>query len=409
MLAADQNMLKHRLFHFAQLLTLAMAATITLSGCAKFDMKRRIPWGDGRDGEPEAPMKVVACWTDTVMQTEGKPAMRGFGGRLSFYGQSETKPVKVDGTLVVYAFDETGGQTEKVQPDRKFVFQPDQFEEHCTEDKRGYSYSFWIPWDVAGGEQREISLIARFTPVKGGIVVSEQTRHLLPGTIPQFTNTTVKQTISGPPIFNSAVQQAGFSEPAQGGPAQAEKKMETTTIQLPRRPTTPQGGQGSASMQMPAAAMQQQSGGAYPPPQAQAAYNEAAQLAPQGAAGAGWVNQAPQQAGSFNVSVSNTPPADSSLAAKYAQRQALQAATQQPATQHGQGIQNPRALATQPPGGHAARFGPQRLRPLGEPIARLNSDRARWQPRQLESQSDPTSSPPPGSQTAAAGTFGAAR
>jgi hypothetical protein len=426
MLAAIEKMNGQNLSRSRCLLTVAIVLATMLSGCAKFDMKRRIPWGDGKDGEPETPMKVVACWTDTVMQTEGKPAMRGFGGRLTFYGQTETEPVKVDGTLVIYAFDETGGQTEKVTPDRKFVFQPDQFEQHCTDGKRGCSYSFWIPWDVAGGEQREISLIARFTPKKGGVVVSEQTRHLLPGTVPQFTNTTVKQTVSGPPKFNSAVQQAGFSEPAQGGPAQAEKKMETTTIHLPRRPTTPRAGQEAASMQMPATAMQQQSTGAYPPPQSQAAFNDAAMMgqstgpqyyppvnpAPQyGAQGipaqgagaaAGWNNQPQQQAGSFNVSVSKTPPADSSLAAKYAERQA---ATQQQT----RGIQNPRPLATQPPGGPAARFGPQRLRPLGEPIARLNSDHARWQPRQLESQSDPTSSPAPGSQTAAAGTFGGAR
>src|SRR5205085_4671771 len=151
-----------------QLVVLA-GALLSTTGCTQFDLKKRIPWGEGADGSAKAPMKVVACWTDTIMQTEGKPSMRGFGGRLSFYTQSEVKPIKVDGTLVIYAFDETDGNTTKVTPDRKFVFDREQLKKHDTKDDRGHSYSFWIPWDLAGGEQREISLIARFTPIDGGI------------------------------------------------------------------------------------------------------------------------------------------------------------------------------------------------------------------------------------------------
>jgi hypothetical protein len=297
------------------------------TGCTQFDLKKRIPWGDGIDGEAKAPMKVVACWTDTVMQTEGKPSMRGFGGRLSFYTQSDIKPIKVDGSLVIYAFDETDGNTTKVNPDRKFVFDHEQLKKHHAKDDRGHSYSFWIPWDVAGGEQREISLIARFTPVEGGVVVSEQTRHLLPGTTPQITGTSVKQIITGPPQYNSAVQQAGFSEPAQGGPAPAERKMETTTIHLPRRlglqqmqPNTgvQQPSQGTLLQPQlsPGASIAQGMVGSPPAGQeAQPMVSPSPQYVAQGvptrsaAAAAGWTSDAPVHAGGFSVSVSSTPPA----------------------------------------------------------------------------------------------------
>src|SRR4029078_9260037 len=110
---------------------------LCLSGCTQFDLKRRIPWAEGADGMPQAPMKVVACWTDTIMQTEGKPSMRGFGGRLSFSKPTEVKPIKLDGTLVIYAFDETDGNTTKVTPDRKFVFDREQLKKHDSKDDRG--------------------------------------------------------------------------------------------------------------------------------------------------------------------------------------------------------------------------------------------------------------------------------
>ena len=52
---------------------------------------------------------------------------------------------------------------------------------HYSKSKLGHSYSVWLPWDETGGPQKEISLIARFTPEKGGVVVGEQTKQMLPG------------------------------------------------------------------------------------------------------------------------------------------------------------------------------------------------------------------------------------
>ncbi|MGC4003611.1 MAG: hypothetical protein QM811_10965 [Pirellulales bacterium] len=151
------------------------------TGCASFDLNKRIPWGtSGEDGKPVPPMRLMAVWADTVMTTPGKPAMRGFGGRICFYDQAN-EAVKVKGTLIVYAFDETGRAQTNVTPDRKFVFMPEDFEKHYSKGRLGHSYSFWLPWDEVGGRQTEISLIVRFQPEKGGEIVGEQTKHLLPG------------------------------------------------------------------------------------------------------------------------------------------------------------------------------------------------------------------------------------
>jgi hypothetical protein len=112
-----------------------------------------------------------------------------------FYDAEDDKPILVDGQLVVYAFDEAGRAPTDNKPTRRYVFPPDQVARHMSENDMGASYSFWLPWDEAGGPKAEISLICRFEPKGGAVVTGEQTRHILPGSIP----TTSPGLVSGPP------------------------------------------------------------------------------------------------------------------------------------------------------------------------------------------------------------------
>jgi len=138
------------------------------------------PWSSDED-EPQTPQRIVGSWTDTVLHTVGKQPQRGFGGRLIFYGDDKEKPILVEGQLVVYAFDETERDPTDNKPTRRYVFPPDQVARRMSKTSLGPSYSFWLPWDDVGGKQTEVSLIARFEPTKGALIMSEQTRHLLPG------------------------------------------------------------------------------------------------------------------------------------------------------------------------------------------------------------------------------------
>ncbi len=143
------------------------------------------PWPLGKQEKPGQPGKILAIWTDTVLTQPNRRPIRGFGGRLMFYdGKAET-PILVEGTLVVYTFDETGRKPSDVRPDRKYVITREQLPAHYSKSKIGHSYSVWIPWDEAGGVQKEITLIVRFEPKAGAAVVGDPCRELLPGVIPQ--------------------------------------------------------------------------------------------------------------------------------------------------------------------------------------------------------------------------------
>ena len=85
-------------------LLLLLLATVLVSGCTPLDLHMRFPWQDD-EAEMKRPRKIVAFWSDTVMHQQGKPGVRGFGGRVFFYGEDEGKSLEVDGALIVYAFD----------------------------------------------------------------------------------------------------------------------------------------------------------------------------------------------------------------------------------------------------------------------------------------------------------------
>jgi hypothetical protein len=202
-------------------------------GCAQFDLMEKVQNLRAHDsGEFRRPLKLVAFWTDTTRTEVGKVPERGFGARLMFYDERQTKPVKVKGTLSIYAFDESHRDPRNPRPDRKYVFPAEDLDKHYSKSDLGHSYSFYIAWDDAGGDTKEISLICRFTTVDGAVVLSDQTRQLLPGNTPLNTSDVNGEPNIAAEQAASPVRQVEYQEPAAEF---SERRMTTTTIDLPSR------------------------------------------------------------------------------------------------------------------------------------------------------------------------------
>ncbi|TWT96942.1 hypothetical protein Pla108_27190 [Botrimarina colliarenosi] len=212
----------------------------TVKGVSPFaTLPNPMQWGvdpdEPRSGEPD---RIVATWVDTVRQTPGEASERGFGGRLYFYDR-RTDPIAVEGRLVVYAFDEGGRLATDHKPTRRFVFPVEQLTKHMSVSELGPSYSVWLPWGPSDGPPADISLIARFEPVRGGgLVVSDQTRQRLPGSgLAPAEGTMLAATPA-----SQQVRQAGFQEPPAAAPrgvetveaVESRKRLSTTTIRLNR-------------------------------------------------------------------------------------------------------------------------------------------------------------------------------
>jgi hypothetical protein len=276
-------------------LVLAFAAislfALASSGCSvpkkASDLKPSKLFSLGDEDEPEegVPVRMETTWTDTVLNQPGQKPQRGFGGRLIFYGKDDHKPILVDGQLVVYAFDETGREPTDNKPTRRYVFPGDQMPARMSKTEIGASYSFWLPWDEAGGPQTEVSLICRFEPKGGAVVVSEQTRHLLPGNLPAsgavarrappklpegVPSRPAQPTLEGlqrNSAAGSGVKLASYESAAEqdprvtsielGSPSEsaAQRRMTTTSIPLPQNYRLPTGSPRAQSA-VPASAIQ---------------------------------------------------------------------------------------------------------------------------------------------------------
>lgn len=240
---------------------LAVAMLVAVGGCRSsnrdwkfadmFNLKKGMPWHRD-DPEIGIPSRVVGTWTDTVLTQSGKVPQRGFGGRLLFYDNESKNPIQVEGQLVVYAFDESRREPTDNRPTRRYVFPLDQVPLHKSESELGPSYSFWLPWDEAGGPQTEVSLICRFEPKDGPLVVGEQTKHLLPGAlvanhgppklpegVPFKPRTQQAMYSANNQSSANQMQAASYESPLPNGPVAgatqpAERRMETTSISLPQ-------------------------------------------------------------------------------------------------------------------------------------------------------------------------------
>lgn len=242
---------------FVSLLAITgLVAVLSISGCAttkkswKYaksgDYKRAVGLKSDKPLPPEVPTRVVSTWADTVLQRSGKVPQRGFGGRLMFFKADSTDPVRVDGQLVVYAFDETDREKHETHPKRKYVFPREELVRHESESQLGPSYSVWLPWDDVGGKTKQISLIAKFEPAEGTYVMGEQTKHLLPGLSELPTEHLVAPGVGPVEIaqhtektaVRSAVKPISAELPVNDTAAASQNKsaeMSTTTIALPKK------------------------------------------------------------------------------------------------------------------------------------------------------------------------------
>ncbi len=125
------------------------------------------------------PERMVVIWKDAVYEHPAMEATRGIGGRVYFY-DGEDNPIKVDGEIVVYGFDDTSGGG-KAEADKKFVFKQESLAGHYNATALGPSYSIWLPWDKKGSKELSVSLIPVFRDASGKVVRSGQTVCVLPG------------------------------------------------------------------------------------------------------------------------------------------------------------------------------------------------------------------------------------
>lgn len=178
-----------------QTLILVLAAVVALTGCTTF--KPQLPTlsmlssDRGATSESETvaeskmqpvdfgtPVKMMAVWKDSVRSEPGQPAMRGFGGRIFLY-DADGQPIRAEGELVIYGFDDSVKDREGSKADQKIVIKNHRFQQRYSKSGLGDSYSIWIDWDEADGVEKSVTLVPFFRTGDGKIVKGGQAIYTL--------------------------------------------------------------------------------------------------------------------------------------------------------------------------------------------------------------------------------------
>jgi hypothetical protein len=126
----------------------------------------------------------LAVWTDSVLREDDKPVTQGFTCKVYLMGAGSSDSVAAPGEFAIYAFVEppAGDAAAKpsVRPQREWKFSAAEAAARLKKDPLGLGYSFWLPWGPPADENRECSLIVRFTPTGGQPLLSESTLVHLP-------------------------------------------------------------------------------------------------------------------------------------------------------------------------------------------------------------------------------------
>lgn len=233
-----RSRLKLRRIAWPALALMALAA----GGCASPLVSAVPTWPDTLPLWPASkaaaavPETVAVVWNPAVLQQPGATPTRGLGGLVTFYGPDRSAPIRVEGELIIYVYNDAGGPAGKVAPDAKYVFPAERLAGHYGQSALGPSYSIWIPWDRAGGPRQELTLTACFQPVEGGLVMGMPTRVVLEGPT-KAQRQPARTAAAGPPASppQGAVDAAGPpSPPARPTPAEPPRQMSTTTLSMPR-------------------------------------------------------------------------------------------------------------------------------------------------------------------------------
>jgi hypothetical protein len=233
-------------FLTGRLAAIVLMAIVLAPGCQVMEKMRAPSIFARTEPAPEnadtmqLPARMAVIWKETCIVTHlGQKPTRGFGARVYLYNE-KNEPIRADGELIVYAFDDTGrelGDGARV-PDRKYVFRQSELQQHFGETDIGPSYSFWVPWDQGGTALTTVALLPVFKPVNGPLVQAGQSIAVLPGSDTsdrtneiEFQRSEIgarQASVSMHEGLDEQVIQAGGIEENQ------DTRRPTTTIHVPR-------------------------------------------------------------------------------------------------------------------------------------------------------------------------------
>ena len=137
------------------------------------------------EADAKHPVGEILCiWEAAEGRGLDNHPCRGFGGQILFFASGRKAPVKVNGDVRIYVFDDEGVNGDPALPLHQFDFPAAAWNALLRPSNLGTSYQIFVPYTRKGQNQVSCSVRVSFTP-EGGLPIYSKTATVdLPGTAP---------------------------------------------------------------------------------------------------------------------------------------------------------------------------------------------------------------------------------
>ena len=151
-----------------------------LSGCSALDLDLELPFAASRDAQAQI-VDIVCLWEPAEgVGLDGLPT-RGFAGQILFFRPGKPEPIRVDGDVWVYVFDDQGTPDEQSRPLHQFEFPSAAWNAFLCKTNLGPAYQLFIPYTRKGVHLANCAIRVRLTAAGRTPVYSKLANVQLPG------------------------------------------------------------------------------------------------------------------------------------------------------------------------------------------------------------------------------------
>jgi hypothetical protein len=172
-----------------------------------FAARKSFPEASATDPAAE----IMALWQPADGPGTGGVPRRGIAGQVYFFTRRQANPVKVEGSVRIYLFDNRGTAEDQSKPIHQFDYNAEVWNAHLQPSTLGAAYHVFIPYPRKDLNQATCSIRVRFIPKAGATLYSQMS----------------SIELAGPPLKpEQTASRAG--KPSPGKPTQASATAHKT-------------------------------------------------------------------------------------------------------------------------------------------------------------------------------------
>lgn len=164
---------------------LSLWLVLCATGCSSLGLAKSRTFATETSKNPAT--KCLCLWQQAEGTTAEGKRTRGIAGQVFFFPLDGEIPVKVQGDIRAFLFDDVGSAEEQTRPIHQVALSSAEWNSTITETQFGPAYNIFVPYPRTGGQEVNCALRLRLTRPDGSELFSDMSQVKLAGTTRRST------------------------------------------------------------------------------------------------------------------------------------------------------------------------------------------------------------------------------